>query len=581
LLAAVALLCGCCCAIAETTDELLQRADRLKTGDNAAFQTLLGQLDAQAASLTPVQRDWLGYFHAWQLGYAGHNAEALSAFEGLITRSHDPTLLARARISMVDDQINTLHYVDAYTTVEQLLESLPQIQDHYAHYASLTVAAAAFNAAGQYDLALHYVDEALAYDHDARASCIALTRKAIILNKAGKLHADDAMLREGIDACERIGDPVWGNLLRIQQAQALVAAGDHAATMQLLAAHDAEALATRDAEVMSWFRALQARCLLAQGNLDKAREYAQSAIDHGIQQAHSEPAANAYETLYEIAKRQGHHEDALGYYEKYAAADKGYLNDVSARALAYQMVRQQVLDKKRENDALAEKNKLLQLQGEVESKTAQNRLLAIALLVVGLCAIALWAYRVKRSQLKFQKLARRDGLTGIFNRQHFFETAQDTLRYGARNSREASLLVLDLDHFKSVNDMHGHAAGDAVLKRAVHACQARLRSIDLFGRLGGEEFAILLPDCSEATAVERADEMRAAIAGARRTGDAAADVQVTASFGVASTRMCGYNLPTLLAKADQALYVAKNAGRNRVATFQAETVAPTASPSAA
>ena len=581
LLAAVALLCGSCCAVAETTDELLQRADRVKTSDNTAFQALLGKLDAQATTLTSMQHDWVAYFHAWQLGYLGRNQEALSAFDALLARVHDPTIRARARISMVDDQINALHYADAYANVEQLIESQPQIEDHYSHYAALTVAAGAFNAAGQYDLALHYLDEALAYDHGARPTCIALTRKAIVLNRAGRLRADDALLRDGIDACQSIGDPVWGNLLRIQQAQVLVAAGNHAAAMQLLTQHDAEAIATHDAEVMSWFRALQARCLLAEGNLDKAHEYAQNAIDFGIQQAHSEPAAKAYEILFEIAKRQGHPEDALGYYEKYAAADKGYLNDVSARALAYQMVHQQVLEKKRENDALSEKNKLLELQGQVEASAAENRLLTIALLLVGLCAIALWAYRVKRSQLKFQKLARRDGLTGIYNRQHFFETAQDTLRYCAKSSREASLLVLDLDHFKAVNDMHGHAAGDAVLRRAVAACQARLRSIDLFGRLGGEEFAILLPDCGQGTAAERADEMRAAIAGARRTGDAGVDVQVTASFGVATTKACGYSLPTLLAKADQALYVAKNTGRNRVSIFQAASAAPAASPSVA
>ena len=80
---------------------------------------------------------------------------------------------------------------------------------------------------------------------------------------------------------------------------------------------------------------------------------------------------------------------------------------------------------------------------------------------------------------------------------------------------------------------------------------------------------MLLPDCTQVTAAQRAEEMREAIAASRRTGDAAADVQITASFGVAATKVCGYNLPTLLANADNALYVAKNSGRNRVATFQA------------
>jgi diguanylate cyclase (GGDEF)-like protein len=123
---------------------------------------------------------------------------------------------------------------------------------------------------------------------------------------------------------------------------------------------------------------------------------------------------------------------------------------------------------------------------------------------------------------------------------------------------------MDLDHFKSVNDMHGHAAGDDALKRAVAACQVLLRSIDVFGRLGGEEFAILLPDCPAAVARQRADAMREAIADSRREGDAAADVLVTASFGIAGTQDCGYNLASLLASADDAMYAAKRAGRNRV-----------------
>jgi diguanylate cyclase (GGDEF)-like protein len=110
----------------------------------------------------------------------------------------------------------------------------------------------------------------------------------------------------------------------------------------------------------------------------------------------------------------------------------------------------------------------------------------------------------------------------------------------------------------------------------VAACQARLRSIDIFGRLGGEEFAILLPDCAEEVAVLRAEEMRTAIAGLHGRADAAAGIVATASFGVASAQACGYNLATLLAHADSALYAAKRAGRNRVAMHRAP-VAETAS----
>ena len=189
------------------------------------------------------------------------------------------------------------------------------------------------------------------------------------------------------------------------------------------------------------------------------------------------------------------------------------------------------------------------------------------LLLSGLAFIVLWAYKTKRSQIHFRKLARRDGLTGIFNRQHFIDAASDLLRYCGKSSRDACVIVIDLDHFKLVNDVHGHAAGDLVLKRAVRTCQTHLRSIDVFGRLGGEEFGIVLPDCALDAAQQRAEELRAAIENVAGS-DARIDFPVSASFGIAASRSSGYDLRELLANADSALYEAKREGRNRIAIYK-------------
>jgi len=561
-----ALLLASACGIAapENTDQLLQHADQVKLANNDEFHVVLKQLDEQASQLTSRQHDWLDYLHAWQLGYQGDYPQAVSAFDALLAHTQDATVRARARISLIYDQVNTSHYEDAYISVSALVDSLPQVEDRNAHFLSLTAAAYAYNRAGQHDLALQFADKALAYDRSDRSTCIAMEQKAEILYESGKLLPDDPQLRTGFDACRLVADPVSANILSLSLARAQMDHGDVTAALKLLETHDAEILATHSSAAISLFRSVLARCYLLTGDLAHAREYAQSAVDHANNQFYARSVADAYEILYEVANRQNDDKAALAWHEKYAIADKGYLNDISARALAYQMVHQQVLDKKREIEALNEKNRALELRQQIDSKTAEIRLLYIGMLLMGLALVATWAYRTKRSQLKFQKLARRDGLTGIFNRQHFLESAQEVLRYCAKDSREASVLALDLDHFKSVNDMHGHAAGDAVLRRVVAACQARLRSIDIFGRLGGEEFAILLPDCAEEVALLRAEEMRAAIAGLHGRADAAAGIVATASFGVASTQACGYNLPTLLAHADSALYAAKRAGRNRV-----------------
>ncbi|MBS0570840.1 MAG: GGDEF domain-containing protein, partial [Proteobacteria bacterium] len=569
VLAAVLTLCGALTAFAQNNvDLLLQRADEVKLDDNDAFRNLLEQLDAQAGQLTQPQRDWLAYLHAWELGYRGEYPQAVTAFRDLLARTQDPTLRARARISLIFDQVNASHFEDAYTAISELLESLPQVTDHKTHYYVLLTADYLYSGAGQYDLALGYLDQAAAFDQSESAQCRVGSDRMDILYKSGKLRADDARIQPAIDACQRIGTIVDKNSIVLDQARALLDEDRAPEALKILQARDAEVLASHSAALIADFRASLAQSYLRTGDLARASEAAQSSIANANQQPFAKSVVDSYEVLYQVAKRQGDDKAALAWHEKYAIAGKGYLDDVSTRTLAFQMVHQRVLDSQRRLAAANDANKVLALQQTVDSQKARARLLYILLLVSGLVIVGGWAWRTKRSQVKFQNLARRDGLTGIANRQHFFDSAQEALRFAARNSLQACVLAMDLDHFKSVNDMHGHAAGDDALKRAVAACQVLLRSIDVFGRLGGEEFAILLPDCPTSAARQRAEQMREAIAASRREGDAAADVLVTASFGVAGTQDCGYNLTTLLAAADDAMYAAKRAGRNRVAVHR-------------
>ncbi|MBS0556297.1 MAG: diguanylate cyclase [Proteobacteria bacterium] len=565
LLAAAALLvCALAVAQTQTVDQLVLHADQIKYTHNDEFLAVLKQLDAQGDRLSSSQRDWLAYFHAWQLGYSGDYEKALDAFHTLLDRTPDQTIRARSRVSLIYDQVNAAHLEDAYTTLSELLGSLGEIQDHNTHFLVLATAAFLYGNAGQYDLAQNYVGQMLAYDNSDRSVCLALTTEADNLSASGKLRSTDSLIQRGIDACERADDLLYANNIRTDLALAQINEGHAADALKMLKDRDAETLALRSATAISEFRSALARAYFATGDYENADRAAQSAVAYANTQTNARSVVSAYSILYQIAKKHGDDKSALANLEKFAAADKGYLTDVSARALAYQMVHQRVLDNQRQLQAANDANKVLSLQQQVDAQRARTRLLYALLLLCGLLIVAGWAYRTKRSQLKFQKLARVDSLTGICNRQHFFDSAQDALRYCARNSRPASLLALDLDHFKSVNDMHGHAAGDAALQAAVAACQSRLRSIDVFGRLGGEEFAILLPDCPLAMATQRAEEMRQAIA--TSSGDSGANVLVTASFGVAGTDACGHNLTTLLAHADNALYAAKRAGRNRVET---------------
>ncbi|MGD0961340.1 MAG: diguanylate cyclase [Methylomonas sp.] len=171
---------------------------------------------------------------------------------------------------------------------------------------------------------------------------------------------------------------------------------------------------------------------------------------------------------------------------------------------------------------------------------------------------------LRQSEMQYQNLAHIDYLTGLSNRRFFMEQAEAEftriLRYGGM----VSLLMLDLDHFKVINDKYGHQSGDRVLQLFSSVCKSALRDVDVIGRLGGEEFAILLPETAVKEAYEVAERIRLLLAGASVKLDDNIDIRFTVSIGVASLSGASVNLNKLFIEADQALYRAKAEGRNRV-----------------
>ncbi|MBK9975217.1 MAG: sensor domain-containing diguanylate cyclase [Planctomycetes bacterium] len=171
--------------------------------------------------------------------------------------------------------------------------------------------------------------------------------------------------------------------------------------------------------------------------------------------------------------------------------------------------------------------------------------------------------RRKEMETELIRLATTDPLTGLNNRRSFEELAEREFKRAKRYGNALSALMLDLDWFKRINDAHGHAAGDEVLKNVARIITEALRETDLAGRIGGEEFAALLPETSTADAMEVAQRLRATIESAN-VGSAEAPLKITASIGVSQRQDSDKELLTLLKRADAALYTAKDAGRNRV-----------------
>ncbi|MEQ1598152.1 MAG: diguanylate cyclase [Methylotenera sp.] len=179
------------------------------------------------------------------------------------------------------------------------------------------------------------------------------------------------------------------------------------------------------------------------------------------------------------------------------------------------------------------------------------------------------AYDLEVAKKHAESLASTDSLTGLNTRRAFFDKAETLFAYCKRNNQPISALMLDVDHFKKINDSFGHAAGDIALRNLAQLLKSNLRESDLSCRFGGEEFAVLLPNTNVEEAAEMANLVKKMMA---TTIIALADenaLSLTASFGVAEH---GSTVEDLLNNADKAMYLAKNSGRNHVMAFCAKTM---------
>jgi len=170
----------------------------------------------------------------------------------------------------------------------------------------------------------------------------------------------------------------------------------------------------------------------------------------------------------------------------------------------------------------------------------------------------------KRMEEELRRLATTDPLTGVNNRRRYSEISERELTRCKRYQHPICVLMLDADHFKSINDTYGHEAGDRVLKSLANACVAELRDVDVLGRFGGEEFTVTLPDTKLETALEAAERLRAALAETRVELDDGQEISFTVSIGASEMKDPTESLLDILNRADAALYRAKQAGRNCV-----------------
>ncbi len=421
-----------------------------------------------------------------------------------------------------------------------------------------------------YTAALSLVDETIAFFREQNAKvrlATALDRRSAILKAAGRLEEAYIAATEALRIHEGIGDRVGTGLSQMRMCNVEIDrnALAEAARWCDRAEQTLSQTSGMDDNDYRTLAALRGRLFLALG---KSRE-AIAQFDRAIAPGGAQPADDIAE-LYELRSRA---HAAVGNYSA-AFTDQGeYLRRVREQGALDRIREVAQLRVQFENDQEKQKIVLLEKDNKlaeerINSQTRTTQLVAIAgiagLVTAFFLGYALLSHRRHRAELI--RLAERDELTGLLNRRAIVRKAVELLSR-ARESRGTLIIgLIDLDHFKTINDRYGHAVGDQLLQRFAAALRTSLHSREVFGRYGGEEFLVLFPDCTMDQARQSAERLRNTLRDQRmRVEDQ--DVSVTLSLGLATYEHGDVLFDQVARRADIALYVAKTQGRDRIEIY--------------
>ncbi len=559
------LFCGCLFA-AEDFDLLLKEGETAKLENPARLNEILTSLQNSEQKLSNEQRSYYYYLKGYHSAYSGDLDNGLSYMKRSLEKTQDKLLKIKASASLANLYAVTQNFAQGFEYLEYALSELPNINDSETQSKTLHVASIFYNQVGEYDLGLKFTSRLMESTSDPKYLCHgAMTQLESKVNiDIEQIEAQ--FIEDALATCNSAKEFLAQSFIIYYQGKTLFNRNQTNETLVLLKNNLAKAEATKYIPHVLEYYALLSEAFYEIGDFGSARSFAEKVIDLHKQHNLTKSLAHAYKTLYLIANRNQSYKDALYYHQKYKEADSAYIDEITARNLSYQLAKHNLSEKNSRIELLNKQNEVLRLEQNLSKEDAENKRLMIFILIMIITFITLWAYRTKKTHIKLRQLAEFDSLTGIANRRHFAKQAESSLKYNKASSQAVSFILFDLDKFKSINDTYGHPIGDWVLTHTPKPVQDIIRKVDVFGRIGGEEFAILLPGCELDKAREIAEEIRKALLKIN-TSETGHNFRISASFGITISRVSGYELENLMKHSDDAMYQAKRDGRNQVCIY--------------
>jgi diguanylate cyclase (GGDEF)-like protein len=545
----------------------LLKADKIRRANPQLFQQLMTDLELVKEQFTIEQLSYHLFLQGYFFTYRGQYTQAEKSFNDLLNSDASFLLKFRANYTLINVAGAQKNWSKGLRHVAINKKSLPKISNTEHYQGSLLTEITFYNQLRQYQLVLKNIEKLEQQELSPVYTCFLKQFRLEAKLNLEQLKSTDAEVDAAIDICQQAGNKIGANIIRIYKSRLYLKESIPSKSLDLLLPFKNEINNTIFSPLISGMNNNLAKAFLQLRDIENAKFYATKALETNVSDTIIQQSIDSYELLYEVAKQQKNISLALRHHEKYSELDRAHLEGEKAKHLAFQLAEHQAFEQESQIKLLNEKNNALAAEQSLAKTQAANRKLIILLLGLVILAFTFVGIRFCRSHKRVKELAEYDPLTGIYNRGHFTHVTNSALKYCKNAQQDLSVIMFDLDHFKKVNDSFGHACGDWALKETIKVCQNIGRKNDIFARLGGEEFCLVLTSCTIDVAMLRAEACRAAIEEII-TEESGCEFSITASFGVTDLKRSGFNLDKLLADADMAAYASKNAGRNRVTMFE-------------
>jgi len=540
----------------------LEKAEQLRSANPAEFISILATIEPDFENLNIDQKYFFTYLNGYKFALEGDFQRAISSYKHVFSSSQNNKMKHRAVISLINIYALRREWLSAFYFLEHIQSESEAVDDFQLRHNGWIAAAIFYNELGLYDLALFNVRKLEDEGITDRNLCFARSIKLKARGALGKEPVDAAEYEEASSHCRELNENIVASVIDIERASKMVEMGHFERVTAFLLAklNEIESGGYKLTRLGAY--SLLARSFLAMEEFDQAKGYAEKVIEIGQPGSNLKLVVEAMKSLYLIGVKQNNLTEAFAFLERLREAENLLAREEKSKQFAIEMAKYRTIEKDNRIALLDKQNKILQLESELaKDSVIYNRWLIILLLLL-VAILTMWVFYVRRSQRKLRYMAEYDSLTDVYNRACFTESAETVLSYYSKSERVACLLLFDLDNFKKINDQFGHVTGDTALKESVRACKSCIRKIDIFGRVGGEEFAILLPGCDPQQAFRLAEACRKKISSTEIKTESG-NLKLTASFGISSTSDSGYLLKDLSAHADDAMYIAKKNGRDQ------------------